>query len=448
MPGNEFFQLEADFLAQIEGVVAVDQGAQSVNAVAVQHDVQFDQVGRFVFVWEVIERCVTAGNGLEFVVKVKNNFSEWHAETELDAVRGQVDLVTQYSTLLDAEVHDLTDVLAFGDDLCLDEWLLYVVEVVRFGQVGRVVDNVLLAVLGEGVVTHVGDGGDNRHVKFPFEPLLDDFHVEHAQEATAEPEPQGCRRFRFEYEGGVIELEFFHRGAKLFVVLGVHGVNARKDHGLDILKPFYAILTRIFFERDGVSDLDFTSVFDAGNDVAYVAGCHFLTRLQVHSEHPNFIGLVFAIGGKKLDLIAFFEAAVEDAVIGDDAPKGVVNAIKNHGLQRGLWIAFGRRYAFHDCLEDVFHAQTGLSAGRNDIVHGTADEVHDLIAYHFRVGRVQIHFIQDWNNLQIVFKGEVQVRNGLSLNALRSIYDEQRTFACCNGTRHFVTEVYVSGGVD
>ena len=71
-----------------------------------------------------------------------------------------------------------------------------------------------------------------------------------------------------------------------------------------------------------------------------------------------------------------------------------------------------------------------------------------MVTHHFRVGRVQIHFIQDWNDLQIVFKGQVQVRNGLSLNALRSIYDEQRSFACRNGTRHFVTEVHVPRGVD
>ena len=83
---DELFQLEADFLAQVEGVVPVNQSAQCIDSIAVQHDVQFDEVGWFVFVREVIERCIATGDGLQFVVEVKDNFAKGHAEAQFDPV--------------------------------------------------------------------------------------------------------------------------------------------------------------------------------------------------------------------------------------------------------------------------------------------------------------------------------------------------------------------------
>ena len=272
------------------------------------------------------------------------------------------------------------------------------IEVVRFRQVGRVVDDVLLAVFGEGVVAHVGNGGDDRHIKFPLQALLDDFHVEHPQESAAESESEGGRRFWFKYQRCIVELELLHGGTQLLIVFGVDGVDAGKNHRLDVFKPFHPVLTGVFFERDGVTHLDFTGVFDAGNDVAYVARRHLFAGLQVHPEHPNLVGLVFAVGCEELHLIPFFQSAVEDAVVRDDASERIVDAVENHGLQRGFRIALGCRYARYDGFEDVLDAQSRLATGGYDVVHGTADEVHNLIANYFGIGGVQIHLIEDWND--------------------------------------------------
>ena len=89
---------------------------------------------------------------------------------------------------------------------------------------------------GVGDVHHVGDGGDDVHVELAVEAFLDDFHVEHAEESAAEPEAEGGGRFRFEGEGGVVELEFLDGGAQVFVVFGFDGVDAGEDHGLDLLE--------------------------------------------------------------------------------------------------------------------------------------------------------------------------------------------------------------------
>ena len=54
-----------------------------------------------------------------------------------------------------------------------------------------------------------------RQVALAFQPLLDDLHVEHAQEAAAEAEPQGVGGLRLEGEAGVVERELLERGAEV-----------------------------------------------------------------------------------------------------------------------------------------------------------------------------------------------------------------------------------------
>ncbi|MPN11782.1 hypothetical protein SDC9_159090 [bioreactor metagenome] len=47
-----------------------------------------------------------------------------------------------------------------------------------------------------------------------------------------------------------------------------------------------------------------------------------------------------------------------------------------------------------------------------------------------------------------MFDGHVQVRNGLSLNALSSVNDQQCSFASGNRTRYFIGEIHVSRSVN
>ena len=60
----------------------------------------------------------------------------------------------------------------------------------------------------------------------------------------------------------------------------------------------------------------------------------------------------------------------------------------------------------------------------------------------------QVHFIQNGNDLEIVLDSEVQVGNGLCLNSLRGVNDEQRALAGGNGAAYLITEVHVTRGVN
>ena len=118
----------------------------------------------------------------------------------------EVNLIGKDATLLDAQAHDRADVFALGDDSGLDERLFHKIEVVGVGQVARVHDLELLSPLRVSFVPHVRNGLDHGHVELTLEPLLDDFHVEHAKKAAAEPKPQRRRALRLKHQRRAVQL--------------------------------------------------------------------------------------------------------------------------------------------------------------------------------------------------------------------------------------------------
>ena len=102
----------------------------------------------------------------------------------------------------------------------------------------------------------------------------------------------------------------------------------------------------------------------------------------------------------------------------------------------------------NDLLQHLVHTQAGLATGGHDLLALAAQQVHDLVLHLFGVGRGQVHFVEDGDDLQVMLQGQVQVADGLRLDALGGVHDEQRPFARGDGAAHLVAEVHVAGGVD
>ena len=77
-----------------------------------------------------------------------------------------------------------------------------------------------------------------------------------------------------------------------------------------------------------------------------------------------------------------------------------------------------------------------------------ADQVGDLGRGAVGVGLRQVDLVHDRHDLEVVLDREVGVREGLRLDALRRVDDEQRAFARLQRPRHLVGEVDVTGRVD
>ena len=92
-----------------------------------------------------------------------------------------------------AQLHQRARVVGRRDDADLEVGLLDEVDALRVGEVGRVVDDVERAIGAVHAVFDAGRGGDQGEVELALEALLDDLHVQQAEEAAAEAEAERPR---------------------------------------------------------------------------------------------------------------------------------------------------------------------------------------------------------------------------------------------------------------
>src|SRR5215475_6564339 len=69
------------------------------------------------------------------------------------------------------------------------------------------------AIVLDHFIAYVGYGGNDLNIMLAFESLLDDFHVQQPQVATAEAKTKRRRRFWLKRKGRVVETETFERMA-------------------------------------------------------------------------------------------------------------------------------------------------------------------------------------------------------------------------------------------
>ncbi len=209
---------------------------EGIDLFAVEEDVELDEVGALEAVGVIVEGGVAFGDALEFVVEVDDYLAEGQVEDEFHTVAGDELLLDEVAALGEAEGHDGTDVLGGGDDAGADDGFLDVVDLYRLRHAGGVVYLADLALLGVYEIGYVGDGGDDVHVELAVQAFLHYLHVEQTEKSAAEAEAQGGGRLGREAQGGIVELEFLERGAQVFKLLRLDGVDAGEDHRFDFLE--------------------------------------------------------------------------------------------------------------------------------------------------------------------------------------------------------------------
>ena len=108
----------------------------------------------------------------------------------------------------------------------------------------------------------------------------------------------------------------------------------------------------------------------------------------------------------------------------------------------------GRRHLLDHRLQDVVDADPLLGRAEDDL-EGVEPEVGvDLLAHPLDLGRGEVDLVDDRHDLQVVLEGEVEVGDGLRLDPLGGVDDEQRPLGGHQRAAHLVGEVDVAGGVD
>ena len=96
------------------------------------------------------------------------------------------------------------------------------------GELARVGDDDLLAVVHDHAVDDVGRGGDQVEAELALEALADDLEVQQAEEAAAEAEAERDGGLRLVDQRGVVELQLVERVAQVGVVGAVDRIEARR----------------------------------------------------------------------------------------------------------------------------------------------------------------------------------------------------------------------------
>src|SRR5690606_33267448 len=86
----------------------------------------------------------------------------------------------------------------------------------------------------------------------------------------------------------------------------------------------------------------------------------------------------------------------------------------------------------NDSTQDLFNAYTCLTAGTNNLIPRSSQQLYNLILHLIGHGTLQINLVEYGNNLQIMFNSHVNIGDCLCLNTLRSINNQQSPFASSN----------------
>ena len=89
-----------------------------------------------------------------------------------------------------------------------------------------------------------------------------------------------------------------------------------------------------------------------------------------------------------------------------------------------------------------------LRRGEEDLVGAEAERVDELLRDALRLGAGQVDLVDDGDELEVGFHGQVDVGERLGLDALGRIDDEERALAGGERAGDLVAEVDVAGGVD
>ena len=298
------------------------------------------------------------------------------------------------------------------------------------------------------MVVDRGTRGDQVQIELALQTLLDDLHVQQAQEAHAEAKAQRHRRLGLPHQRRIVDVQLIERVAQVLVVLVVDGEQARVDHGLGLAVARQRLGAGVRSPRKGIAHAHGLGVLQTRDHIADLADGQSIDRRLGRALDAHAVDQEVALGLHHAQGIALFDGTIKDAHRGDDAAVLVEVRIQNKCLERGICIALGRRDQKDDGLQQIVDALAGLARHAHGIVGGNGQIVFDLGLNLVGVRRGKVDLIDGRNNVQVGVHGERRIGNGLRLDALSGVHDEHRALASCQRTRDLVGEVHVARRID
>ena len=145
-----------------------------------------------------------------------------------------MDHIGRNAAVLDSELHDGTRILGRADNLGFKVGLLDALDTRSLGQILWAADINHLTVSLVDVIVHRRARGNEVQVELALQALLDDLHVQQAQEAHAETKAERHRGLGLPHQRRVVDMQLIESVAQILVILVVDREQTRVDHGLSL----------------------------------------------------------------------------------------------------------------------------------------------------------------------------------------------------------------------
>jgi len=272
--------------------------------------------------------------------------------------------------------------------------------------------------------------------------------VQQPEKSAAETEPQRRRTLRLEKERGIVQPQLLQGIAQNRVLVGVDGVYAGKDHGLDVFEARQRLDCGTLFVGNRVADLGVGDSLDVRDDESDLTRFEPIDGHRFGRQHAEGLHLEHFSVRPEPNLLSQFQRSLHHAGQHDDAAIRVEPRIEDQGLQVVLRLTFRRWNPFDDRLQHLWNAGAGLRAYGQGVGRIQTYRAFDHFFRANDIGARQVDLVDDGHDFQAVIDRQVGVGERLGFHALRSVHHEKRAFAGSQRTRDFIGEVHVTGRVD
>ena len=345
------------------------------------------------------------------------------------------------------ESHDVAQVFARCDHERLHDGLQDRLDVSDVGHEGRIVYLLHRTIGHLDLIHHARVSRDDVHVELAAEALLHDLHVQQSEESTAQSEAEGSGTLGLEGQRRIVQLKLGDAHLEALVIGRVDRVNARKHHRMNLLEA-RQLRRRIARVGDGVAHLHLARGLDVGRDVAGLTHRQFIAGVRLGIEGADLLDLNRAARVQQLHHHTRLQGPVGHADQDHHAFVGVEVAVENQRLER---LRLGRlrcRQTVDDRFQNVRNADALFGAGHDRVIGRNGQDFLQLLLGHWDIGVRQVDLVDDRNDRQTLLHGQVHIGDGLGLDTLSGIDDEQSSLTGAERTADLVGEVHMSWGVD
>ena len=160
--------------------------AKSINLVTIEENIHLHQLGRAILRNFIVKASIATSRGLELVKEVKDDFSKRDLIDDIDPIIIDVVHSHKVTALALSQLHHRSDKFLRHHNLRLDIRLLNGVNLSRIRKLAWIRDINSFTICQINLI----DNGWRRHnqinIKLTLQTLLNDIHVQQAQEATTE----------------------------------------------------------------------------------------------------------------------------------------------------------------------------------------------------------------------------------------------------------------------